>query len=61
MDQRERLIERVARALAWDGLTHDQRIWKRRTAAAIVDDLLAASAEGKAVERALKVIEKNVA
>ena len=55
---RDRMIDRVARSLCWaDRSTNDRDAYRYR-ARFVVDDLLNASAEGKAVERSLRLIEK---
>jgi hypothetical protein len=54
IDHRERLIRKVARSIAWASLSQMAKDSARSTAIRVVDDLLAASAEGKACERELK-------
>lgn len=57
--QRERLIDRIALALSWADRTRNDKDAYLYRARVVADQLLSASAEGKAVERALKVIEKQ--
>ena len=54
------MIDRVARSLVWAGTTQNDRDNCRYRARVIVDDLLSASAEGKAVERVLRVVVSEV-
>lgn len=60
VDQRTRLKERIAHRIVWAQAKPWEREYARDLAISIVDDLYRAPAEGKAVERALKDIEKNV-
>lgn len=59
--RRERLIELAARALLWSDAQQYERDAARRRARSVVDAILEAPNDGHAAERALKVVERDVA
>ncbi len=60
MTGNERLIRRISRALVWNNAKPWERGTARNQAIAIVNDLLGAAADGKAVERSLKVVNERL-
>ena len=56
LTSRQRVQRRIELALGWDMLVAYQRNSCREAAKVVVDELLAASAEGKAVERFIRVL-----
>ena len=60
VSSKDRLIKRVARSLAWASYAQTSKDDYLYRARIVVDDLLSASADGKAAERALRTINAQL-
>lgn len=57
--RREYMIRRAARAMLWADAQQYERDNARRRAVAVIDALIEAPNEGKAIERGLKALERT--
>ncbi len=61
LDQRERLAARIARSIVWGKLPQPDRNYWMDVARKVAADLIDGSAEGKATERAMRMIIERIA